>query len=98
MPNWGSLAPTCFDIPAWSISTEWFAYLVFPAVAWIGRLASSAVRAVLGILTALLLFAYAMSSRKTTFRVTVLPAAFSNFRPAVLSLFFGRCRLQTDTC
>jgi peptidoglycan/LPS O-acetylase OafA/YrhL len=39
MQNWGLTTETEWNIPAWSISTEWFAYLMFPAL-----LAGSAIR------------------------------------------------------
>jgi peptidoglycan/LPS O-acetylase OafA/YrhL len=31
--NWGFTGVVGWNVPSWSISTEWFAYLVFPAVA-----------------------------------------------------------------
>jgi peptidoglycan/LPS O-acetylase OafA/YrhL len=34
MQNWGFTHGLAWNIPAWSISTEWFAYLVFPPLAW----------------------------------------------------------------
>lgn len=33
--NWGFARKLAWNVPAWSISTEWFAYLVFPAFAWL---------------------------------------------------------------
>jgi peptidoglycan/LPS O-acetylase OafA/YrhL len=33
--NWGFSQDLAWNIPAWSISTEWFAYLLFPAFAWL---------------------------------------------------------------
>lgn len=32
MQHWGIVAGTWWNVPAWSISTEWFAYLLFPAL------------------------------------------------------------------
>jgi peptidoglycan/LPS O-acetylase OafA/YrhL len=33
--NWGFTHSLSWNIPAWSISTEWFAYLCFPFIAWV---------------------------------------------------------------
>jgi len=30
--NWGHWLPTTWNTPAWSLSAEWFAYLIFPPV------------------------------------------------------------------
>jgi peptidoglycan/LPS O-acetylase OafA/YrhL len=61
MQNWGFSERTAWNVPAWSISTEWFAYLIFPGIVWMGRLASTTWRAVLGIVVSLLLLTYIMS-------------------------------------
>lgn len=34
---WGATDGTAFNYPSWSISAEWFAYLLFPAVVWLVR-------------------------------------------------------------
>lgn len=34
---WGTTSLTTFNYPSWSISAEWFAYLLFPAVVWLLR-------------------------------------------------------------
>lgn len=42
--NWGITDHLQWNAPAWSISTEWFAYLVFPGLAWVTtRVARTAV-------------------------------------------------------
>lgn len=51
MQNWGFTDSLAWNIPAWSISTEWFVYLIFPLI--IGgflRLFSEGYRACLGLL------------------------------------------------
>lgn len=55
--NWGLNSDPAWNIPAWSISTEWGAYLAFPLLAWcLGRVASPA-RALAALLAALVLAA-----------------------------------------
>ena len=34
MQNWGFLDHLSWNVPAWSISVEWFAYLAFPVMCW----------------------------------------------------------------
>jgi peptidoglycan/LPS O-acetylase OafA/YrhL len=43
--NWGFSTSLAWNVPAWSISTEWFAYLVFPCWVALARFASSKLRA-----------------------------------------------------
>jgi peptidoglycan/LPS O-acetylase OafA/YrhL len=46
--NWGFASSLAWNVPAWSISTEWLAYLFFPGAIWLAvRLAPSRWRAVL---------------------------------------------------
>ena len=46
MQNWGFTQDLAWNIPAWSISTEWLAYMFFPMVAWfLPRLAPTSRRA-----------------------------------------------------
>lgn len=33
--GWGAVATDTWNFPSWLISAEWFAYLIFPATAWI---------------------------------------------------------------
>ena len=56
--NWGFTPSLAWNVPAWSISTEWLAYLVFPVVAWLAlRLARSARGALLMVAVALIALA-----------------------------------------
>lgn len=51
MQNWGLTSSLAWNVPAWSISTEWFVYLIFPLVAGgILRSFSAASRALCGCL------------------------------------------------
>ena len=50
--NWGFAKALAWNVPAWSISTEWFAYLVFPLIAWLRRLTTTRVRAAAAIVVA----------------------------------------------
>ncbi len=58
--NWGFWPKLALNVPAWSISTEFFCYLIFPGLALVAaRLRAGSVRTALIILAlALLLYAY----------------------------------------
>ncbi len=34
LQNWGFTSKVAWNVPAWSISSEWFVYLLFPFMAW----------------------------------------------------------------
>jgi peptidoglycan/LPS O-acetylase OafA/YrhL len=57
---WGTTDGTSFNYPSWSISAEWLAYLLFPAVAWV--VARGGSRAALA-LAALIVAALELASR-----------------------------------
>lgn len=58
MQNWGFTADLAWNVPAWSISTEWFAYLLFPGMIWLtSRIARNAKSAILFLLLLLLILA-----------------------------------------
>ena len=63
LQNWGFTNTVAWNIPAWSISTEWAAYLLFPFYLWFRhRLANSAERCLMLIvivLSTLAIFCYA---------------------------------------
>jgi peptidoglycan/LPS O-acetylase OafA/YrhL len=40
--NWGHWLPTVWNVPAWSLSAEWFVYLIFPVVLFTTRMVRSA--------------------------------------------------------
>lgn len=53
--NWGFATDLAWNVPAWSISTEWFVYLIFPCLVVLSKFATSRVRAAAGIAIPLLL-------------------------------------------
>jgi peptidoglycan/LPS O-acetylase OafA/YrhL len=56
--NWGFASSLGWNIPAWSISTEWAAYLAFPLIVWMSvRLLRSRVQAFLAMALLLILLA-----------------------------------------
>jgi peptidoglycan/LPS O-acetylase OafA/YrhL len=52
--NWGFTSGLAWNIPAWSISTEWFAYLLFPGFAWVSARYVRGVRRTAGLAVVLL--------------------------------------------
>ncbi len=56
--NWGFTDSLAWNVPAWSISAEWFAYLVFPCIAILGRWASTIWRAIAGLLISIIILHY----------------------------------------
>ena len=54
--NWGFTRPMTWNVPAWSLSTEWLVSLGFPAFLFVARRVRSAWLAALGIAACLLLF------------------------------------------
>ena len=52
---WDTTALPTFNAQSWSISAEWFLYLVFPVVAWIGRRQGALVLFLLALIAANLL-------------------------------------------
>ena len=67
---WGLAPEAAFNHPSWSVSAEWFAYLSFPAFAWVAwRLKDRPNMAVIGALI-LLFGAYAVFEYVAGFRLT----------------------------
>lgn len=54
--NWGFSRLLAWNVPAWSISTEWMAYLLFPLFAWLAKnRANSTAYTLAGLVTPLVL-------------------------------------------
>lgn len=63
LQNWGFTSHLAWNVPAWSISTEFFAYLLFPALAFaMGRLVLSARIAIVAMAGLLVVLALAAMS------------------------------------
>jgi len=56
--NWGFSNALAWNVPAWSISTEWFAYLIFPCLVMWERRAKTKLRAGAGIIASLLILTW----------------------------------------
>jgi hypothetical protein len=81
--NWGFTTALAWNHPAWSISTEMAAYLLFPLLAWLGRGTLSTAVLMLGI--GLLLSAiYAVYTA----------AGYTDLGKAITSLGLVRCLLE----
>jgi peptidoglycan/LPS O-acetylase OafA/YrhL len=63
MSSWGVLPRVSWNIPAWSLSSEWFAYLLFPLVALVAMGIKTTRGRLLGI-AALVIFFYVMMFRQ----------------------------------
>ncbi len=65
--NWGFTSTLAWNVPAWSISTEWFAYLVFPGLAWLlARVATTRMRSASTAAALLLLLALGLMAMHGT--------------------------------
>jgi peptidoglycan/LPS O-acetylase OafA/YrhL len=53
--NWAFTSNLAWNIPAWSISAEWAAYLAFPALVWVATRANRTLMRAIALITALLL-------------------------------------------
>jgi peptidoglycan/LPS O-acetylase OafA/YrhL len=52
--DWGFFTDLAWNVPAWSISAEWFAYLVFPCTVALARFTTTKLRAIGGIACSML--------------------------------------------
>jgi peptidoglycan/LPS O-acetylase OafA/YrhL len=67
MQNWGFTRELAWNVPAWSISTEWLAYMFFPMFAWfLLRTAPTSRRAAAAALGALLVLALSLAAMHDT--------------------------------
>jgi peptidoglycan/LPS O-acetylase OafA/YrhL len=96
--DWGFTSSIgAWNVPAWSISTEWFAYLLFPLLAWCScrwiRGRSHAVGAAVLLLVGLaLFFAGTSGSLREAIRYTGLPRCLMEFTIGIGIYFFWAYR------
>src|SRR5260221_11748754 len=80
---WGVTASPGWNAPSWSISAEWFAYLLFPLLAaaliWVRERAIALLIAVAAVAATALLFAVAGWRRSTWFCAPSLARVFGEF-------------------
>lgn len=93
MQNWGFTDIIAWNIPAWSISTEWATYLAFPATAWVGirvlRTATEAAAAALVLMLTLAIAFAAMSAMSLGDRIPHL-----GILRCLLEFVMGICLLR----
>src|SRR5262249_28401847 len=81
---WGVTASPGWNAPSWSISAEWFAYLLFPLLApalmWVRRRAIALLIAVAALAATALLFAAAGWTLNTWVGAPALARVFGEFR------------------
>lgn len=59
--SWGFWSPTAWNAPSWSLSTEWFAYLWFPAAAILAARTHSKIVGLIAVVLPLVLLALVLS-------------------------------------
>jgi peptidoglycan/LPS O-acetylase OafA/YrhL len=65
--NWGFARHLAWNVPAWSISTEWAAYLLFPFLVWIGWRIARTRRAAIACLVVMLMLVAAFFAAMGTY-------------------------------